>query len=123
MHEFAFAYNIFQVAESTAKQYNAKKITKVFLEIGELTLIVPELLKQSFKMATKGTIAEGAELDIVFTPGKIKCKECGKVSEVEITKEAKLTGLQLFACKHCGSKDTEIIEGKKANVKNIKIQE
>jgi hydrogenase nickel incorporation protein HypA/HybF len=123
MHEFAFAYNIFQVAESTAKKYNAKSITKVFLEIGELTLIVPELLKKSFKMATHGSIAEGAELEITFTPGKIKCNECGKTSEVSITKEAKLTGLQLFECKHCGSKNTEIIEGKKANVKNIKIQE
>ena len=35
--------------------------------------------------------------------------------------EAHLTGLQLFQCKHCKSKDTEIIEGKKANIKNIKI--
>ncbi|MFO8018353.1 MAG: hydrogenase maturation nickel metallochaperone HypA [Promethearchaeia archaeon] len=123
MHEFAFAYNIFQVAESTAKKYNAKRITKVYLEIGELTLIVPELLKQSFEMATKGSIAEGAELEIEFTPGKIKCNDCGKVSVVDITKEAKLTGLQLFSCKHCGSKDSEIIEGKKANVKNISIKE
>ncbi|MEJ2251270.1 MAG: hydrogenase/urease maturation nickel metallochaperone HypA [Candidatus Lokiarchaeota archaeon] len=36
MHEFAFAYNIFQVAEETAKKYNAKRITEVLLEIGEL---------------------------------------------------------------------------------------
>lgn len=123
MHEFAFAYNIFQVAEKTAKQYNAKRITKVFLEIGELTLIVPHLLKESFKMATKDSIAEGAELDITITPGKIKCRDCGKESNVTLTEEAQLTGLQLFQCQHCGSKNTEVIDGKKATVKNIKIQE
>jgi hydrogenase nickel incorporation protein HypA/HybF len=123
MHEFSFAYNIFKVAEATAIKYNAKKITEVFLEIGELTLIVPDLLRRSFEIATKGSIAEGAKLNIKILPGKIRCRECDKISEVTLTKEAQLTGLQLFRCTHCGSNNTEIIEGKKANVKNIKIQE
>jgi len=123
VHEFSFAYNIFKVAETTALKYHAKKITEVYLEIGELTLIVPELLKQSFKMATAGSIAEGAELVIEITPGKVKCRECNKISTVTLTEEAHLTGLQLFRCRHCGSNNTEIIEGKKANVKNIKIEE
>ena len=123
MHEFSFAMNIFKVAEATAIKYNAKKITEVYLEIGELTLIVPELLKQSFKMATTGSIAEGAKLIIEITPGKVKCRECNKEGTVTLTDEAYLTGLQLFQCRYCGSKNTEIIEGKKANVRNIKIQE
>ena len=123
MHEFSFAYNIFKVAEATAIKYNAKKITEVLLEIGELTLIVPELLKRSFDMATRGSIAEGAKLTITILPGKIKCRDCSKNSSVTLTKDAQLTGLQLFQCSHCGSNNTEIIEGKKANVKNIKIQE
>ena len=123
MHEFSFAMNIFRVAEATAIKNNAKRITEVLLEIGELTLIVPHLLQRSFEMATKGSIAEGAKLTISITPGKVKCRECNKISPVIITKEAQLTGLQLFDCSHCGSNNTEIIEGKKANVKNIKIQE
>jgi len=49
MHEFSFAYQIFKVAEATALKYNSNKITEVYLEIGELTLIVPELLKQSLQ--------------------------------------------------------------------------
>ncbi|MHA1294433.1 MAG: hydrogenase maturation nickel metallochaperone HypA [Promethearchaeota archaeon] len=123
MHEFSFAYNIFKIAEATARKYHAKKISEVRLEIGELTLIVPDLLKQSFKMATKGSIAEGAELIITIVPGKIKCRDCGKYGKVTLSEESFLTGLQLFQCQHCGSKNTEVIEGKKANVKNIKIQE
>ena len=123
MHEFAFAMSIFKVAEATAIKYKAQKITEVLLEIGELTLIVPELLQRSFDMATRGSIAEGAKLIIQITPGKIKCRECEKISEVTLNEEAQLTGLQLFQCSHCLSKNTEIVEGKKANVKNIKIQE
>lgn len=124
MHEFAFAYEIFKIAETTALKYNAKRISEVYLEVGELTLIVPELLKQSFHMATHGSIAEGAELVIEIVPGKIKCRECEKISTVTLNDEAYLTGLQLFQCRHCQSKNTEILpESKKANVKNIKIQE
>jgi hydrogenase nickel incorporation protein HypA/HybF len=123
MHEFSFAYNIFKVAEATALKYKAQKITEVFLEIGELTLIVPDLLRRSFEIATKGSIADGAKLNIKIIPGQVKCRECNKISEVSLTEEAQLTGLQLFRCKHCGSNNTEIIEGKKANVKNIKIKE
>ncbi len=123
MHEFSFAYNIFKVAEATAIKNNAKKITEVLLEIGELTLIVPELLQRSFEMATKGSIAEGAKLIIEITPGKVRCRDCNKNSVVSLTKDAQLTGLQLFKCSHCDSNNTEIIEGKKANVKNIKIQD
>jgi len=123
MHEFSFAYNIFKIAEATALKYNANKISQVYLEIGELTLIVPELPKRSFEMATKGSIAEGAELKIEILPGKIKCRDCSKISTVTLSEESYLTGLQLFQCRHCQSKNTEIIEGKKANVKNIKIQE
>ncbi len=124
MHEFAFAYQIFKVVEATAIKYNAKKVTEVFLEIGELTLIVPDMLKKSFEMATAGSIAEGAELIITITPGRIKCRECGKESKVTLTEESHLTGLQLFKCRHCDSNNTEILPGsKKALVKNIKIQE
>ena len=123
MHEFSFAYNIFKVAEATAIKNNAKRITEVLLEIGELTLIVPELLQRSFEMATMGSIAEGAKLTIHVTPGKIKCRDCGKISVVTLTRDAQLTGLQLFQCPHCQSNNTDIVEGKKANVRNIKIQE
>jgi len=123
MHEFAFAYQIFKVAESTAIKYKAKKITQVYLEIGELTLIVPELLKKSFEMATKGSLAEGAELIISTTPGRIKCRDCKKEGGITLSEESYLTGLQLFNCQQCGSNNTEVIDGKKANVKNIKIQE
>jgi len=123
MHEFSFAYSIFKVAESTAIKYNAKKISEVYLEIGELTLIVPDLLRQSFKMATHGSIAEDAELIIEIVPGKIKCRDCGEISTVSLSEEAHIKGLQLFQCQNCKSRNTEVIEGKKANVKNIKIQE
>jgi hydrogenase nickel incorporation protein HypA/HybF len=122
LHEFAFASQIYETALNTALRYNAIKIKEVFLEIGELTLIVPELLKQSFKMATTGTIAEGAKLNIEIVPGEIQCNECNKISTINLKETDALTGLLLFKCKYCESTDTKIISGKSATVKNIKIE-
>ena len=122
MHEFAFAYDIFKVAEATAIKHGAKKITEVLIEIGELTLIVPDMLRRSFEMAVAGSIAEGAYLNIDILPGHVKCRECNKTSSVTLSEESQLTGNQLFRCRHCESPNTEIIDGKKANVKNIKIE-
>jgi len=73
-------------------------------------------------MATTGTIAEGANLDIKIIPGEIQCNNCGKISVIGLKENNALTGLQLFKCKHCESTDTIIISGKNANVKNIKIE-
>lgn len=83
---------------------------------------MPELLKQSFKIATTGTIAEGANLNIKTIPGEIKCMECDKISTVSLSDSDALAGIQLFQCKHCGASNTQIYSGKKANIKNIKIE-
>ncbi|MBN1215613.1 MAG: hydrogenase maturation nickel metallochaperone HypA [Candidatus Lokiarchaeota archaeon] len=123
MHEFDFAHDIFRVAEQTAKKYKAKRVTLVILEIGELTLIIPELLEECFDIVSKNSIVENAKLEIKLLPGYIKCKDCQNISKVIITYEAKLTGLQLFRCDKCNSPNTDIIEGKKFNIKSIKIEE
>lgn len=87
-----------------------------------MTLIVPELLKQSFKIATTGTIAEGAKLNMQVTPAEIQCNNCGKISSISFKETDSLTGLLLFKCKFCDSTDTKIIKGRSATVKNIKIE-
>ncbi len=73
-------------------------------------------------MATTGTIAEGANLNIKIIPGEIQCNNCGKNSVISLKENNFLTGLQLFKCNYCESTDTKIISGKNANVKNIKIE-
>ena len=73
-------------------------------------------------MATTGTIAEGATLNIEMTPGEIVCNDCGKNSTISLSESDALAGIQLFKCKHCDSTNTSISKGKKANVKNIKIE-
>ncbi len=139
MHEFNFAYNIFNIAIKTAETYRAKKIKSIKLEIGDFTLIVPDILKYSFEIVSKGTIAEGATLDIIKKPGNLRCDNCRHESELwlydsdgkgeftddqgnKFTNLAEL-GITLFKCKKCGSTKTTLVGGKNTKIVNIEIEE
>ena len=40
-------------------------------------------------MATTGTIAEGAKLNMQVTPGEIQCNKCGKITTISFKKTEK----------------------------------
>jgi len=125
MHEFATAQSIVRTVARAAMMNNAKKITAIRLEIGEFTFINPEQLKFVFEIAAKDSIAEGAQLIISKSPGKIKCTKCGyegglKYLGPEI--HSPLTAAFVLDCPKCESKETEIIGGRELHIKDIKIE-
>ncbi|RLI79325.1 hydrogenase maturation nickel metallochaperone HypA [Archaeoglobales archaeon] len=74
----SFATALLENVLSIAEEKNAKQVTKIKIEIGDLLLINPEQLEFCFEAVSNGTIAEGAELNIEFVPPKIKCSVCGR---------------------------------------------
>jgi hydrogenase nickel incorporation protein HypA/HybF len=152
MHEFSVAMNILNVCVKSAEQNNAKEIKEVFISLGDFTLIVEDMLEQCFNIASKGSIAETAKLNMTRTPGSLYCNDCSQTSEIwfEIEKEKeedaaeenkstdiyeegisaasgasgyKFLGANLFQCKHCGSKNTELKGGKEIKILNIKVSD
>ncbi|MBN1407834.1 MAG: hydrogenase maturation nickel metallochaperone HypA [Calditrichaceae bacterium] len=77
MHEMSIAMNLVDLAVQTAKQNDAQKINSMVLEMGSLTGVVREALEFCFESACKGTIAEGAKLEIINIPGNAVCEHCG----------------------------------------------
>lgn len=126
LHEFSTALMIIDTVIKAALENNAKKVTEINLELGELTLLNPEYLKFGLETAAEGTIAEGATIKIVIKPGVIRCQECGYEGEV---KREELDGAphipQLLSlslkCPSCGSNLTKIVGGRECTIKNIQI--
>ena len=85
MHEFSAACSIVDTALEAAKNNNASKINVVNIEVGEFTFLIPEQLAFNFEIATKNTIAEGAELRIKNVKGKLLCSDCGFEGESKVT--------------------------------------
>ena len=83
MHEMAIAEGILNIAFDYAEKNQASKITKITLKLGEMSGVEIEALNVSFDVLTKGTIAEGAELEVKRVPLMGKCNKCGKEFHIE----------------------------------------
>lgn len=114
MHELSVMSNILDIVIEFAEKYNAKRVAKINLSVGELSDLIPEWMQTYFDFVSKDTIAEKAELNIERIPTVIKCKECG--TETTIKRE----NLQ-FSCTHCDSADVELLSGREFTVQSIEI--
>ena len=113
MHELSIVASLFEILEEKAREQNAVAITAVKVRIGRLSGVVPELLESAFDMYKKGTLAEGAQLEIEVAPFDFRCRSCGGGTfrdEPDI------------ACTACGSKDLELVGGMDIVVEKIEVE-
>lgn len=69
MHETHLIDPIIKGISEHAKKEGAKSVSKVQLKVGLLLGVKEESFKETFAMLAKGTVLEGAKLDIAFFPG------------------------------------------------------
>lgn len=113
MHELSLVASLFKVLEEKAGEHGAIRITAVVLKVGIMSGVVPDLLESAFEMYKKGTLAEGARLEIVRVPVKLRCPDCGGEAVREDTD---------FSCAGCGSRRVEIVEGRDLVVETIELE-
>ena len=112
MHEMALAEGIVQIVEGTARANAARAVRAVWLELGALSHVEQEALRFSFDVVVRGTVAEGARLEVVTTPGRAWCMPCGDTVDL-----ARLGD----ACPRCGSHQLQVTQGDEMRVKEIEI--
>jgi len=64
MHELRLLRDLMEDILRHAESVKAKKITKVYVRLGELAEINPEILAHFFRENSKGTVMEDAEVVI-----------------------------------------------------------
>ncbi|MBU2540798.1 MAG: hydrogenase maturation nickel metallochaperone HypA [Candidatus Omnitrophica bacterium] len=69
MHESHLIEPIIKGISEHAKKEGAKKVSKLILKIGELNCLNEDSFKATFSLLSKGTMLDGAKLEIVFFPG------------------------------------------------------
>lgn len=113
MHELSLIASVFDILEEKAREHGAARVTKVVLKVGRMSGVVPDLLESAFDIYKKGTLAEGARLDIVIVPVKLRCPDCDGATVREDTD---------FSCAACGSRRVEIVEGREIVVEKIELE-
>ena len=90
------------------------RVKIVRLRIGELAGVVPESLRFCFEVASEGTVAQGAELQIEHVPLIGRCRACGADFHVEG---------YIFICPHCESPHVELISGDELEVVELEVED
>jgi hydrogenase nickel incorporation protein HypA/HybF len=69
MHETHLIEPVIKGISEHAKKEGAGKVTKVHLKVGTLTGASSDSFTETFNILSKGTILEGAKLELTFFPG------------------------------------------------------
>ncbi len=111
MHEYTIAYDIFATAKRAATENSATHIKKVYIDVGEMTMINPEQVVFLFETMCEDEdepLFKNCVLKAKTVPVKTSCP-CG------------YEGSERFVCPNCGLLP-EVIDGKEVVVTNIEIE-
>ena len=121
MHELAVTQHVFNIVLRHAESNGAKKVIGVNLRIGELRDIVDDWMQKFFDHLSRGTIVEGAKLNIERLPIVFRC-ECGEsfpVNFKEFLGGGK--GEEGITCPHCGGAKAALFSGKEFEIQGIEV--
>lgn len=107
MHEAGLIIEALKIVQKSAVENNIKRVTRITLAVGRLTMAMPEALSFAFQTLSQGTIFDGAELEIEQKELCLECCACGvNFSPGEID----------FSCPECGSTLIKILAGRELHV-------
>jgi len=112
MHELSIALGIVKIAENETAKANARKVTKIELEIGVLSGVELDSLNFVWESAVKDSVLEEAEKEIDIIEGKGKCAAC----------DIEFHMANIYdPCPNCNSNFKGIIQGKELRVKALEV--
>ncbi|MCW9024034.1 MAG: hydrogenase maturation nickel metallochaperone HypA [Gammaproteobacteria bacterium] len=114
MHELSLCYGLLKQVEQIANEQQARQVSAIYLQVGPLSGVEIKLLKQSFPIASQGTIAEGARLEIENLPVRIHCRNCEEESAVKNNQ---------LCCPHCHSASIQLLSGDEMLLHSIKLNQ
>lgn len=112
MHEMSLCEGILQVLEDAGRAQGFQKINRVRLEIGRFAGVEPDALRFGFDVVMKGSLADGAALDIIDVPGKAFCFDCAETVEIND---------RLAPCPNCGGAKLSPTGGDEMKIKDLEV--
>ncbi len=112
MHEMSLCESLLQLIEESAASNHFTKVKTVWLEIGRLAAVEPEAMRFNFDLVMRGTLAEGAKLEIVELPATARCTACEK--SVEISQ-------RYDGCPDCGAAGLTLSSGDEMRIRELEV--
>jgi len=113
MHELAVTQSILTIALENAQKVDAKQITGINLQIGQMASLVDDSIQFYWDILSEGTIAIGAKLNIERVPIEMRCFDCGNLFS---------PSPDTFDCPKCNSIRVQVIQGDEMRVISIDVE-
>jgi hydrogenase nickel incorporation protein HypA/HybF len=114
MHELTIARSLIDLASEYAEEHQARAIDHIFVRLGVLSGMLRPL-HFCFTSAARGTICEGAKLDIEEVAVTVECSHCGQVGSP--------VNQHSLRCPNCFSNTVKIVTGNEMQLVSIKVIE
>lgn len=112
MHEVSLMQDTVIIATKQAKDAGAQRIHRILMRVGALSGAVPETLEFVFDIVAKGTMAEGATLEIERVPVLCYCPACAQeFAPADFVCE----------CPRCGRPSADIRRGRELQVTSLEV--
>lgn len=113
MHELGIVFYIIKDVRKVAEENNVTKISKVVMNIGEVSTVIPDYLSDCWRWAAdKEELLRGCELEVIVTDAVTFCNDCGK--EYPTVAHGK-------TCPYCKSENTWLLRGNEVEIKEIEV--
>jgi hydrogenase nickel incorporation protein HypA/HybF len=108
VHELAITESL---VTTVAERVGAAKVRRVRLVVGKLSGVVPDAVMFCFDVCAKGTVLEGARLEIDEVVARARCRECDQESVIE----------DAIPLCPCGSPDVALLSGKELRIQEVEV--
>lgn len=113
MHELGIVFYIIDDVKKVALENAVAHVSKVVMEIGEVSTVIPSYLQDCWRWAAdKEELLRGCELDVHTMPAVSYCEDCRK--EYPTVAHGR-------ACPYCGGPNTYLLRGKEVEIKEIEV--
>jgi hydrogenase nickel incorporation protein HypA/HybF len=113
MHELSVCLSLMQQVDSILRERNANRVTRITLDIGPLSGVEPELLRNAYPLAAAGTPAEAAELVMQTADVVVRCSQCDSQTTVAPNK---------LLCGSCGDFRTSLVSGDELTLLRVELE-
>ncbi|MBS4010968.1 MAG: hydrogenase maturation nickel metallochaperone HypA [Roseovarius sp.] len=112
MHEMSLVEGMRRVIEDQARVHAFAQVKVLRVEIGRFACVEKPALEFAFDVVMRGSVAEGAQLEMIDLVGRALCYDC--MTEVEIAE-------RLSPCPDCGGGRLMPVAGEEMRIKDMEV--
>ncbi len=112
MHEMSLCASMVELIEEQARAQGFERVLCVRLEVGPLAGVELEAMRFGFDVATRGSVADGARLEILQPKAEAWCMACAGTVPVSS---------RFDACPVCGGYQLQVTRGDELRIRELEV--